>query len=278
MHSEVERSDNRILAFRASGHVVVAILTAAAYTMVTLPGGFHGGYGNAMVWFAIAETLSLTVSTLLAWSAVSFGLKYNTRISQNLGPWFQVIVLAGAAVIALSFCWIEAMIAGAGAAYEGTMVIKSFCLILIEGLAVVSSTMVQKLNAAEEQAIEPEAEPAAEEMDEEKKKELESVTVKDGTDIHIIEVSRIIYLKAEGDYVRIVTEEGSFLKEQTMKSFTQALPQKSFVRIHRSYIINSAYLRSIERYGDYQMVLMAGGEKIRISATGYRVLKDRLGL
>ena len=50
--------------------------------------------------------------------------------------------------------------------------------------------------------------------------------------------SRIKWIEAYGDYVKVVTEEGSNLVLSTMKSFENDLSKDKFVRVHKSYIIN----------------------------------------
>ena len=107
---------------------------------------------------------------------------------------------------------------------------------------------------------------------------LERITVRGGQKIKVIHVSEIEYLQAEGDYVGIVTHEGRWLKEQTMKYFEEHLPQESFVRIHRSYIVAAQKIVRIERYGNLYQVVLRNGEKIKVSANGYKVLKERLNL
>jgi hypothetical protein len=48
---------------------------------------------------------------------------------------------------------------------------------------------------------------------------LERIVVKTGQKINMIQVSEIVYFRAEGDYVRIFTDSDKFLKEETMKYF-----------------------------------------------------------
>ncbi|MCG9793568.1 LytR/AlgR family response regulator transcription factor [Flavobacterium algicola] len=57
--------------------------------------------------------------------------------------------------------------------------------------------------------------------------------------------SRIKWIEAFGDYVRVVTEEDSHLVLSTMKSFEADLPGTRFVRVHKSYIIN---IDKVERF------------------------------
>ncbi|MDR3268111.1 MAG: LytTR family transcriptional regulator DNA-binding domain-containing protein, partial [Tannerella sp.] len=106
---------------------------------------------------------------------------------------------------------------------------------------------------------------------------IERFTVRVGQKIKIIPVSEVIFIRADGDYISINTAESSFLKEQTMNEAENTLPTDSFVRIHRSYIVNINFISRIERYGEKQQVMLSGGEKIRISAARYRTLKQILG-
>lgn len=51
--------------------------------------------------------------------------------------------------------------------------------------------------------------------------------------------SKIKWIEAFGDYIKVVTDEESHLVLSTMKSFENDLPKEKFIRVHKSYIINS---------------------------------------
>ncbi|MGB5498966.1 MAG: LytTR family DNA-binding domain-containing protein [Maribacter sp.] len=51
-------------------------------------------------------------------------------------------------------------------------------------------------------------------------------------------LSSIKWIQAFGDYIKLVTNEGDFLVLSTMKAFLNRMPDKLFVRIHKSYIVN----------------------------------------
>lgn len=105
------------------------------------------------------------------------------------------------------------------------------------------------------------------------------VVVKDGNKIKIIPVNQIQYLEAADDYVKIVTSEGSFLKKRTMNFFEQSMANHNFVRVHRSYIVNSQLITRIDPYEkDSHQVLLSNGSKIPVSKSGYAKLKDVLGI
>jgi two-component system LytT family response regulator len=105
------------------------------------------------------------------------------------------------------------------------------------------------------------------------------VVVKDGNKIKIIPVSKIHYLEAADDYVKIITEEGSFLKKRTMSFFEESLSSYHFVRVHRSYIANTQLITRIDPYEkDSHLLLLSTGAKIPASKTGYSKLKEVLGI
>lgn len=108
---------------------------------------------------------------------------------------------------------------------------------------------------------------------------IDRVAVKDRGKIHIIPLGELIYLQATGDYVTLFTPNGQYLKEQTMKFFESHLPSSRFIRIHRSYIININYVERVELMGKetYQL-LLKNGISLRISNTGYKLLKEQLAI
>ena len=50
--------------------------------------------------------------------------------------------------------------------------------------------------------------------------------------------SKIKWVEAFGDYIKIITDEENHLVLSTMKSFENDLPKEKFVRVHKSYIVN----------------------------------------
>lgn len=116
-------------------------------------------------------------------------------------------------------------------------------------------------------------------VQEEEAGSIDRITVKDGTRIHLIETEELLYIQACGDYVTLVTTKGQYVKEQTMKYLEVHLPSTAFVRIHRSTIVNVKQISRVELYGkeSYQL-LLKNGVKLKVSNSGYRLLKVRLNL
>jgi two-component system LytT family response regulator len=105
------------------------------------------------------------------------------------------------------------------------------------------------------------------------------VVVKDGSKIKLIPVAKINYLEAADDYVKIVTADGTFLKKRTMNFFEQSLSAFQFIRVHRSYIVNTQLITRIDPYEkDGHLLLLTTGERIPVSKAGYSKLKEVLGI
>lgn len=109
-----------------------------------------------------------------------------------------------------------------------------------------------------------------------KHEKLRQITVKEGTRIHIIKTEEVNYIQAYGDYVMLFTGNGKHIKEQTMKFFEANLPE-TFVRIHRSCIVNSEKIQRAELFGkESYSVYLKDGVCLRASISGYKLLKERL--
>ncbi|MDX9748369.1 MAG: LytTR family DNA-binding domain-containing protein [Paludibacter sp.] len=105
------------------------------------------------------------------------------------------------------------------------------------------------------------------------------IALRSGTKIHVVPIGEVLYLQADGDYVQVVTPKGRFLKEQTLKSFGEQLPPESFVRVHRSILVNVEAISRIERYEkNSQQLRLKNGETVKVSQQGYKLLRESLGL
>ena len=106
---------------------------------------------------------------------------------------------------------------------------------------------------------------------------LNRVVARKGNSINIIPVEQIRYVQAEDDYVMIYHTEGKVLKQQTMRYYEENLPKENFVRIHRSYIVRVEEINRIEPYTkDNYVAVLNNGEKLPVSRTGYKQLREEL--
>jgi two-component system, LytTR family, response regulator len=112
---------------------------------------------------------------------------------------------------------------------------------------------------------------------EESDEKLHRVVIKKSGKIHVISTRDINFLEAQDDYVMIYTDDGKYLKQQTMKYFEQHLDSQQFVRVHRSYIANVTCIERIEPYEKSNFILiLKDGNKVPVSRSGMQVLKENL--
>src|SRR4030095_16384855 len=70
--------------------------------------------------------------------------------------------------------------------------------------------------------------------------------------IHKVDLDSIFYIEAIGDYMKVVTNSGQLIINETMKKLQEGLPGKSFIRVHKSFIISRNKIKFIE--GNYVQV------------------------
>lgn len=56
----------------------------------------------------------------------------------------------------------------------------------------------------------------------------------------------LLFAEAQGNYTKIVTSQYTLMPNMTFSSLVELLPQSSFIRVHRSYIINKSKITHIE--------------------------------
>ncbi|WP_181899485.1 LytR/AlgR family response regulator transcription factor [Flagellimonas nanhaiensis] len=84
----------------------------------------------------------------------------------------------------------------------------------------------------------------------------------------LLEPQQIVYVETSNNCVVLHTEKGKFVKYQSLKSFSNELCSKSFRRVHRSYLVNAAFVEHIQKNhsGDGRLYLSTG-DQIRFSRT-----------
>lgn len=94
-----------------------------------------------------------------------------------------------------------------------------------------------------------------------KKKEIAEQTtpsfifLKAGKKVHKVNLDDILYIEAAGDYIKIMTESGQYIVNDTLKSLQDELPPVQFIRVHKSYIISRSKIKFFE--GNYVKVGIA---------------------
>jgi DNA-binding LytR/AlgR family response regulator len=84
--------------------------------------------------------------------------------------------------------------------------------------------------------------------------------LKKDTHYEKVEFADILWLEADSNYTYIYTESGKFTYSTVLKNFEEKLPGKTFVRVHRSYIVNICSITGFE--GN---MLLIGKKQIPVS-------------
>lgn len=88
--------------------------------------------------------------------------------------------------------------------------------------------------------------PAQEPETEALPRDREYLTVKADYKVSLVRIADILYIESEGEYVRLHLANGTAITTLfRLKNMETALPSDSFMRVHRSYIVN---LRAIHSY------------------------------
>lgn len=81
-----------------------------------------------------------------------------------------------------------------------------------------------------------------------------------------IRTDDVIFIRADVNYVRIVTKTGKvFVQSKTLKIYEQLLRKTNFVRTHKSYLVN------FHHFADYQItekgtfIQLTDGKKVPVS-------------
>ncbi|HMG03422.1 MAG TPA: LytTR family DNA-binding domain-containing protein [Edaphobacter sp.] len=95
--------------------------------------------------------------------------------------------------------------------------------------------------------------------------------------ILFLPVSEICWIGAEENYVRICTQSETHLLRETMTHLEEKLDPNTFLRVHRSSIVNLQYVKEVrpEVDGEYGVHLL-NGQKIPMSRTYRSKIKNWL--
>ena len=96
--------------------------------------------------------------------------------------------------------------------------------------------------------------------------------LKSGPKLHKLSISDILYVEKDGNYLNFHTSEQKILSRQNMKNIFQILPEKDFARVHRSFVINLAHIKTIENHQ-----LMVANNTIPLSSQYRDELMKKIG-
>jgi DNA-binding LytR/AlgR family response regulator len=75
------------------------------------------------------------------------------------------------------------------------------------------------------------------------------IFLKSDKKVYKIDLNDIVYAEATGDYVKVITREGQYTSNITLKRLLEELPSNLFFRVHKSFIISANKIKFFE--GNY---------------------------
>jgi len=88
------------------------------------------------------------------------------------------------------------------------------------------------------------------------------IGIKSNGRILFIDPKEVALVQAEGNYVLLQQETGSYLLRESISTVAENLKAYGFIRIHRSVLVNSSFVQEIRpcSTGEYQLRLRGGRE------------------
>jgi two-component system LytT family response regulator len=101
------------------------------------------------------------------------------------------------------------------------------------------------------------------------------VAIKVKGKILFINLSEVVAVQAEGDYVSLHRNGSSYLLRESISAVAAELEPQGFVRIHRSILVNASFVEEIKPYptGEYG-VRVKGGKEYTITRTYKKNIKS----
>jgi len=95
--------------------------------------------------------------------------------------------------------------------------------------------------------------------------------------IQVVPVSRLDYIEAADDAIRLATAGTKLRKQQPISEIAAQLDPDRFVRVHRAYVVNIERIEKIELYAkDSRVAILRDGTRLPVSRSGYQRLKELL--
>ena len=92
----------------------------------------------------------------------------------------------------------------------------------------------------------------------------EPLWVQDGIGAVRLNIADIEWIEAERDYMRLYLGGRSYLLHQSMRSLENQLPDRLFVRVHRSAIVRRDCISEVRRKGRRRFVILQDGSELSI--------------
>jgi two-component system LytT family response regulator len=100
------------------------------------------------------------------------------------------------------------------------------------------------------------------------------IAIKSNGRILFIDPHELVVVQAEGNYVLLQQQTGSYLLRESISTIAEKLKPYGFVRIHRSVLVNASFVQEIRpcATGEYEL-RVRGGKEYTVTRTYKKNLK-----
>ena len=97
------------------------------------------------------------------------------------------------------------------------------------------------------------------------KKHLDKITIPTSEGFIVLSIADIIYCEANGNYTEFhLLGNHKILSSYTLKQYHEILIDQHFLRVHRSYLINTTFIKEYKRSGG-GIIIMTNGKEIELA-------------
>ncbi len=104
----------------------------------------------------------------------------------------------------------------------------------------------------------------------------ETIAVELGGVTRYVKRSDIVYVEAQRDYVRLHTRDGSHLVRVPLAALEERWESAGFLRVHRRYLVNAAYVQGLRTAGGRVTVDLGEGQAVPVSRRHAAAVKEAL--
>lgn len=280
---------------RTAGSKILAGAIVGAGILVMHYSGMSGIRRCLPVYTANGVILAVAGSLILSIIAVQVAYRERTRRNIILGT-----VIFGLAVFAVHFVamagtgFVAVEYAGSGATVIGNetlALVVTFGSFLICGAFLLNSFTyspvedVMSAGSGLKDAGQPDPAPSEVPQDEERTEETQlapgQIPFEKNGRIHFVPAREVAALRAEGHYTFVYTRDEKLFCPWSVSEAAKRLVPESFIRTHRSFLVNPAHVSSFERkkdngtcyFEDFRSL-----EKVPVSRSRLAEVKRALGL
>ncbi len=104
--------------------------------------------------------------------------------------------------------------------------------------------------------------------------EEEQIAIKADKKHVLVKLNTLQYLESLGNYVKVWSDDGFLLTPRTLSSFEEQLPSETFIRIHKSFILNKKFVHYMEGH----TIFLTNGKQVPIGKNYRAIIKQLLAM